>query len=58
MNAAQRSLGEVVVGHQGQAVEADAVDRVNGLENAGHPLEALKGQSTFYLLLLLLRRHF
>ena len=41
VDAAQRRLGQVVVGDEGEAEEADGVDRVDGLQHAGHPLEAL-----------------
>ena len=42
VDAAQRGLGQMVVRHQSQAVEADGVDRVHGLQHPGHPLETLQ----------------
>ena len=42
VDSAQRGLGKVVVRHQSQAVEADGVNGVHGLQNPGHPLETLE----------------
>lgn len=39
MNTPERSLREVVRLDQCQAVDADLMDRVDGLKDAGHPLE-------------------
>ena len=39
MDPAQGRLGQVVMRHQGQAVEANIVDGVHCLEDAGHPLK-------------------
>ena len=41
VDPAQRRLRQVVVRHEAEAVEANLVDGVHGLEDAGHPLEAL-----------------
>ena len=39
MDPAQRSLGQVVMRHQSEAVEANIVNGVHRLEDSGHPLK-------------------
>ena len=39
MDATQRSLGQVVMRHQSEAVEAHIVNGVHCLEDSGHPLK-------------------
>lgn len=46
VDAAERRLGQRVGRHERQAVDAHLVDRVDRLEHARHPLEALPFKST------------